>query len=194
MAVKNVLSKSVHQGFFVLAFSIFTVIHQECSESTYSPPRTLPTATILDKQELYGDPGLVPSREGEHARRELALAGEITRSIQALNLASAISVQIQLPLASAEVSHGHALVIVTPKSSQQDTPSLEPQIVRVVQANLGTNWQQAQITILWAPLPQPISAPLSKEHSFLSLALSLIIFGASAGITLDRILRRRLSR
>src|SRR5690606_7595610 len=45
-----------------------------------APP---PAEARSDKEALFGDPMLVPSRAGERAREELALAGEIERLIAA---------------------------------------------------------------------------------------------------------------
>ncbi|NVB40901.1 hypothetical protein G6O69_23885 [Pseudenhygromyxa sp. WMMC2535] len=43
----------------------------------------------LDKQALFGDPGLVPTREGERARRELALATSLVESLELIGVSGA---------------------------------------------------------------------------------------------------------
>src|SRR5690606_31282765 len=48
------------------------------------------------KRGLFGDPALVPTRAGERARAELALADAIAQALQALG-AEGLAVEVRLP-------------------------------------------------------------------------------------------------
>ncbi len=49
-------------------------------EAPVAPPASPPAP---DKRALYGDPALVPTRAGERAREELALAGSVAAAVRA---------------------------------------------------------------------------------------------------------------
>jgi hypothetical protein len=50
------------------------------------PARPRQDQRRTDKRSLFGDASLVPTREGERVRRELALAGELTTSLELMAL------------------------------------------------------------------------------------------------------------
>ena len=58
-----------------------------------------PTRRSPDKQELYGDASLVPTRAGEQARAELALAASVTAALRARAGSGRLAVEVRLPTA-----------------------------------------------------------------------------------------------
>lgn len=135
-------------------------------------PRVAPRAR--SKQQLYGDPALVPTRAGERAREELARAGAVSSALAALG-AEELEVEVRLPLAD-----DPGAVVVAGRAP----PGLsEPEIRALVTALCGP-WSAGATQLQWR-----VEGPRGRGGD-LPLALALLGLGASAGITLDRLRRR----
>lgn len=143
-------------------------------------PRALqrPADAGAGKRALFGDPALVPTRAGERAREELALADAIAAALRALG-GEALAVEVRLPR-----SGDPGAVVVT----GQAPPGFgEDEAERLVRELCGP-WSAAVTRVAW--LRAAASAPPERGHMW-PLVGALIGLGASAGVTFDRLRRRR---
>jgi hypothetical protein len=146
-----------------------------CSEPAAAPERAAP-----DKAALFGDPSLVPSREGEAARRELASAGEIEAVLRASGWIDRVHV---------DVEHGEPIRVVIAGTRGATTPAeLDEEIAAVVAGVLARD--DAEIVLAIATPSEP-PAPPRRE---VPLAFAAVGLGASVALAIDRALRRRRSR
>ncbi|MFO0633416.1 MAG: hypothetical protein U0168_11240 [Nannocystaceae bacterium] len=145
-----------------------------CSEPR-SPARA--PARVADKAALFGDPTLVPTRQGERARLELAQAGEITRALLATGRVASVHVDV-------ERSEGAARVLVAGAWAPSHEPD-EAGIAAIVHAVAGDD---AAIALALAPARATATA---DGPPLLPLLLAALGLGASGGVLLDRIARRR---
>lgn len=130
------------------------------------------------KRELYGDPALVPTRAGERAREELALAGSVAAGVQALG-GEALHVEVRLPRAG----DAGAVVVI----AREPPPGLGEAELRALVGDLCGPWSLAatRVHVLPAgPPPEPGRSPVP-------LYCALVGLGASLGVALDRARRRR---
>ena len=134
-----------------------------------------------DKSALYADPGLVPTREGERARRELALAGEIAAALRELPEVK----QVFVTVAETTDEDSTARVLVTGSiSAEARVERLSADAARIATTVIG---EGASVECRWsAGTPEDDPSPVRP-----ALWLALLALGASAGITLDRARRRR---
>lgn len=139
------------------------------------PPRPAAVRTT-DKAALYGDPTLVPTREGEAARRELALAAELERVLAATGWIDRVRVDV-------EVQGDTTIVVVGGARSPRAPFDLEPQVTGATHALVGP---RANVTMLLGDADPP-----SEPRLQLPLALALLGLGASVALSLDRLWRRR---
>lgn len=144
-----------------------------CTERV--PPR--PSPPPPDKARLFGDPVLVPSRAGEAARRELAAAGEIAATIAAADLVQGVHVDVE---ADGRVVVGGRLA---PTADEDD---VRDRIAAVVDGVLGPDDARTLVVALGRIPAAPV-----REPPALLLVLAAMGLGASAGIAIDRALRRR---
>ncbi|MEZ4382576.1 MAG: hypothetical protein R3A79_14660 [Nannocystaceae bacterium] len=152
------------------------------------PARAAPPANpARAKEALFGDARLVPTREGERARRELALAGAIAEHLAGDPQIRAPLVDVTLPERDADpAARPHALVSLQAPADAQ--VALRAAIEALCRDVLGD--PQASVTILRRD-PEP-AAPAPAGHLRPLLALALLGLGASAGVVIDR--RRRAPR
>ncbi len=151
-------------------------------------PRPSPPVRVLGKQELYGDAGLVPTRAGERAREELALAASITHALRARAGEGALAVEVRLPGAG---DPGAAVVTGT---VALDVASA----ARIAEAVLGP-WSAGRVQVELARaeasgvVVEPVAAEpvvAARAPSWL-LAAALLGLGVSAGVSIERLRRRR---
>lgn len=136
------------------------------------------------KRELYGDPALVPTRAGERARAELALADAVRAALAALG-AGELAVEIRLP---AGPDPGAVVVAGQPPPGRS-----EAELRRLV-ADLCGPWSAAVIRLAFRDDAAGPGAAASGQgggdRGDFALYFALLGLGASAGITLDRLRRR----
>ena len=126
----------------------------------------------------------MPTRRGESARDELARAGEIERLLAVDPRLTEVRVHVATRGAGPpEVAIGARVL---------DGPPLdEAAIAAVARAVIGAPDAPVLVHALpAAPAPLPAERPALP----LALALALLGLGASAGVTLDRLARRRRAR
>jgi hypothetical protein len=159
-------------------------------------------ASPTDKAALFGDPSLVPTRAGERAREELALAAAVAGVVGA-RAGKPPVVEVRLPRGA----DGGAVVIagavaMTPEAAVRAAEAVVgPWSAGRVQVFAGEDAGAAALDPVAADDPvvadpvagvDPVVAGGRGGPSW-ALAVALALFGASAGITVDRLLRRRAS-
>ena len=140
-----------------------------------------------DKARLYGDPALVPTRAGERAREELALAGSVVAAVRARAGAGELAVEVRLPTAE---DPGAAVVT---GALALDAAS----VARISEGVLGA-WSAGRVQVELAPPRAEASEPASVSAAPTGLgwqtwllALALLGLGVSAGVSIERLRRRR---
>jgi hypothetical protein len=148
-----------------------------------APARPEPTRST-DKHALYGDAVLVPTREGERVRREVALAGQIE---------AALKVALDTPRVAADVELGEgrprvavAVRLAAPDPAPDATRAAVDALARSIVADAAVH------VLLRAPDPTAPPQPSpSRPSAWLSLAL--LGLGVSLGIAAER-MRLRTAR
>ena len=169
---------------------LLLVLVLACQSRSATEPRSEPTPALPDKARLYGDPGLLPTREGERARREVARAGEIERAVRLLPGVEEVRVDVEL-----EQDGSLRAAAVVARAQAGTRGDIEPATRRIVEVVLGPD-APAATTVLVAELP-PVPEDLEPGLPIVPLALALLGLGVSAGIALERsrrMLGRRRSR
>lgn len=130
------------------------------------------------KRELYGDPALVPTRAGERAREELALAGAVAAGVRALG-GEPLHVEVRLPRAG----DAGALVVIA-----REVPGGPGEAeLRALVGDLCGPWSLAATRLHLRPEAPPEAPPRGRWP----LHGALVGLGASLGIAFDRARRRR---
>jgi hypothetical protein len=137
-------------------------------------PRTADGPT--GKLELFGDPSLVPTREGERIRRELAIAGELEQALLELGLATAhVDVELREP----------AAVVVIARAGSEPGPT-QTEIANLVHALVELEPTNLQLHVLPAKLEPPV-----PERRFdgwtVALLLTALGLGGCLGILGERL-------
>jgi len=170
-----------------------------------APAATTPTATNIKttpatkikaprrpsktrmKEALFGDPALVPTREGEQARRELALAGSIEEHLAGDPNVGAVRVDV-----SAKPDRTPQVIISLHASGSPQ--ALTERSQRVSRAILADPEATVTVDIVGDSALAQGSDAQPRPLLTLALVLALLALGASAGITLDRTRRRSSAR
>jgi hypothetical protein len=157
-----------------LAVALF--LAAACDPAT---PRPSPPAP--DKAQIYGDPALVPTREGEWARREVALAGELEGQLAVAPGVQRARVSVRsLPERPASIAVD---VRVDPGA---DPAPIEARARKLGQLLLpGGEVDVAVHAGPPAPPPEDRNTPL--------LVLAVLGLGVSAGLAIERARVRRRS-
>ena len=150
-----------------------------------APARPLPQHRRADKQSLFADASLVPTREGERVRRELALAGELTGALELLELGP---VHVDLEL---RAGHTSAVVVaqLPANADAEQAEQLEADILELTAAivpELATD----QIHVWLRPHPSAGQPAPQRDHSW-ALGFACLGLGLSLGVTLERARARR---
>lgn len=161
-----------------LAVALLALICVGCP----TPERPEFPRRAVDKQSLYGDAGLVPTREGERVRRELALAGELRHALEQLGLTS-VHVDIEL--------RDPAGVIVVGRASPDAEPrQLEAAIVDFARV-LVPDASAVEVQLLAPTLASESPAPAPADGRQWTIALACLGLGLSLGVSFERLLARR---
>ena len=126
------------------------------------------------KHELFADASLVPTREGERARRELAMAEELERLLARAEVAASVTVSLVEPTSAVVVAQTGERASVE-AIAHAALPGIAKERVHVMIAELDT--------------PTP-AEPGKSGVPGLALALSVAL-GLSLGIALERVWQRR---
>ena len=123
------------------------------------------------KQTLFADRGLVPTREGERIRRELAHAGEIEATLVRIDGVSEARASVSL---DAEVPT--IVVVVASEGVREET-------LRETAARLVPGATAAGVYLVVGPG----SGEAPRRTRIPALALVLLALGVSLGITFERV-------
>ena len=174
-----------------LSFALPLLVLAACGPRAPDDPRAKavvdsPGAAAPDKARLFGDPTLVPTREGERARLELAAAGEIAAAIVATDRLRGIHVDVEF-----EADGAH--VVVAGRRAQPGDDA-EPAIAAIAQAVLAAH---APVHLTFA-IAEPSSTPAPDATDTApprgrtaALAVAAMGLGASLAVFLDRLWWRR---
>ena len=149
-------------------------------------PATQPTTPIghPDKRSLYADAGLIPTREGERIRRELALAGEIHTGLELLGLGPA-HVDVHL-------GDEPSAVIVAQIDPRADATALEARAAALATASIpGLTRDEVRV---WLHPRAHAGSESAREPTPWALALTCLGLGLSLGVTLERVRAQRRLR
>jgi len=143
-------------------------------------PRERPAARPSDKAALYGDAALVPTREGERARAEVALAEELRAALETLHA-------VEKARATVTTEHGErptsAAVIIRARPGS-DRSALDSTARRIARGILGEEDVSLEVEVS-APSVDvpPEDSPSAPRPIVLFAVLGL---GISLGLTFDR--------
>lgn len=141
--------------------------------------RPAPDRGPADKAALFGDPSLVPTREGERVRREVALAQELEQAIAVLPSVTRARVTVERPERAAEA---RVLAVVT-SATLADAERLPSRIRAMAHAVVGPAAAvEVVVEAARTPTPAPAGAPL--RWGLLFCVLGLGFFG---GVLIERI-------
>lgn len=154
--------------------------------AAFGPSSPAPTRRPAYKAALFGDPTLVPTREGEAARLELARAGEITAALRATGWIDEVRVDVERSDADVRAS----FVVVAGRRNPSSPADLDDR-VRAVVAAICTG--DAVVTLALADAPSSDDLPEGPRDLPRTVALGLALFGLGASLSLfaDRAWRRR---
>ncbi|HVH99570.1 MAG TPA: hypothetical protein VM869_12705 [Enhygromyxa sp.] len=150
-----------------------------CEARSSSRPR----AAQLDKQAVFGSASLVPTREGERARRELAIAGELEQALAQLELGPAhVDVELREPA---------TVIVIARVQDDQDTQSLaraEATVAQLAHA-MVPELDPANLHLWLQPGHEQPAAPEPSSRTWL-LMLACLGLGLSFGIAGERLRSR----
>lgn len=152
------------------------------------PPRRTPTRAAADKAALYGDAALVPTREGEQARAEVALAEELRQVLETMHAVERARVTV-----NTDRGRPVSAVVVLRVWPQANTTGLGETVQRLAGGVLGPGPVPTEVEISAPDESDPIEDPSVPKASPL-LLLAILGLGISLGLTFDRtraLLRRR---
>lgn len=153
-----------------------------------SRPRPTPApATAADKAALFGDPSLVPTREGERARRELALAQEIEQAIDMLP--SVARARVDVELSDGERAEPPRVLAVVLGQPGAELDALAARVRKIAHAVTGPG---AAVEVVASPSPDPTSPP--PERPWWPLLLGVLGLGWCGGTLVERARRLRRAR
>jgi hypothetical protein len=144
-----------------------------------APQRPAAPGRAVDKQALYGDAGLVPTREGERVRRELALAGELEAALGQLGL-TGVHVDVEL-------NDPPGVIVIAQADPEADDESLRSTITafaRVIVPDATAVHVELRRVEPESPTPPDGGPPWA-------IALACLGLGLSLGVTVERLLARR---
>jgi type III secretory pathway lipoprotein EscJ len=140
-------------------------------------PSAHPSRAHVDKQAMFGSASLVPTREGERARRELAIAGELQQALA----------QLELGPAHVDVELGDPTTVIMIARYREDRSVSEAETAAIELAHAMIPELQPANLHLWL---QPASAeqPAPEPHSRTwLLMLACLGLGLSLGIGGERL-------
>lgn len=149
-----------------------------------APQRPAVPGRTVDKQTLYGDAGLVPTREGERVRHELALAGELRAALLQLGL-SAVHVDVEL-------NDPPGVIVIAQLDPEADADALEALeatitgFARVIVPDATT----VHVELRRGEPDGERPAPPDGGRAW-AIALACLGLGLSLGVTVERLLARR---
>jgi hypothetical protein len=140
------------------------------------------------KEALFGDPSLMPTRDGERARVEIALARTIEEHLAEDPRLTAVRAHVT---SASGHSGGPTQVVISFRGPQEGAQAQELRARELALGILGDPAAQVTIDRIEAPRGAQEPSPAQVRPLSIVLALVLLALGASAGISVDRLRRRR---
>jgi len=149
-------------------------------------PRRTPTTAPTDKAALFGDPSLVPTRDGERARRELGLAQEVAVALELLPTVVETTVSVESDDTGAA---SERVMVVMRGRADADADRLGAQARTIARQVVGP---RASIEVL-VELEATASSPSPSNVPSLPwpLAIGLLGLGFCTGVVVERARRIR---
>ncbi len=147
-------------------------------------PRSRPQRGPSDKAALYGDAALLPTRAGERARAEVAVAEEVRVAIETLHPVDRARVAVTFDAADQPAS-GSVVIRGRADADREALERAATGIARGIMGPLAT--LEVEVSLPTAAAPE---APAPRRPLLLFAVLGL---GFSAGLVFDRA-RRQLRR
>lgn len=141
----------------------------------------VPDRGAADKAALFGDASLVPTRQGERARREVALAQEIEQALGVLPSVTRARVDVELPERPADASP--RVLAVVSGGAGADATALAARARTIAHAVMGPS---AAVEVVAEPSPAPAAAPPAVPLRW-PLLLGVLGLGFFGGMLLERI-------
>lgn len=138
----------------------------------------VPARGASDKAALFGDASLVPTRQGERARREVALAQEIEQALGVLPSVARARVDVELP---ADASP--RVLAVVSGDPGADASALTSRARTIAHAVMGP---AAAVEVVAEPIAAPAPAPPIVPLRW-PLLLGVLGLGFFGGMLLERI-------
>lgn len=157
------------------ALPVVAVIACACD---HQPSSVHPSpAAKLDKQKTYGSASLVPTREGERARRELAIAGELEQALAQLDLGPAhVDVELREPVT----------VIVIARLRDDRSPSEAERTAITLALAMVPELQPANLHVWLQPASAEPPTPDPAAHTW-QLMVACLGLGLFLGIAHERL-------
>lgn len=140
------------------------------------------------KEALFGDPSLMPTRDGERARVEIALARTIEEHLAEDPRLTAVRAHVTR---AGGQDGGPTQVVISFHGPQEGAQAQEERALELALGILGDPAAQVTIDRVEAPRGAQEPPPAQVRPLSILLALVLLALGASAGISVDRLRRRR---
>lgn len=141
----------------------------------------VPIRGASDKAALFGDASLVPTRAGERARREVALAQEIEQALGVLPSVAQARVDVELPERPADASP--RVLAVVSGDPGADATALATRARTIAHAVMGP---AAAVEVVAEPVATPAPAPPIVPLRW-PLLLGVLGLGFFGGVLLERI-------
>lgn len=142
-------------------------------------PRRTPTRRASDKAALYGDAALLPTRSGERARAEVALAEEVRVAVETLHDVDRARVTVNSETDSALAS---AALVVRTRSASANT-EVRAAATRIARATLGRDTElTVEVSAPHADVPLEDTPPPRRPL----VLIAVLGLGISLGLTFDR--------
>ncbi|HLT37527.1 MAG TPA: hypothetical protein VK034_14640 [Enhygromyxa sp.] len=145
-------------------------------------PVARPSPAAIDKQAMFGSASLVPTREGERARRELAIAGELEQALDRLELGPAhVDVELREPA---------AVIVIARLPEHRSVEQAEAAVAKLASAMIPA-LLPGDLHVWWQPAIADAPAP-ARPGSARSWALMMICIGLglSLGVAGERLRSR----
>jgi len=152
--------------------------------------RRQPTRRASDKAALYGDAALLPTRAGERARNEVALAEEIRAAIEALHAVERARVTVATDSSGAP----HSAAVVVRARANTNPDALTVSATRISRAALGSADLAVEVQVSAPKLDEASADVPQKDTPHALLLFGVLGLGISLGLTFDRttaLIRRR---
>jgi hypothetical protein len=141
-----------------------------------------PSPAAVDKAAVFGSAELVPTREGERVRRELAIAGSLEQALARLGLGPAhVDVELREPV---------TVIVIATLPEPGEVERAEASVAELVGAMVPSH-EPAELHVWWRPalVEAPASAP-DRTWTRWALLLCCVGLGLSLGVGTERLRAR----